>query len=109
MTINEYLQIRNYIHSERDGVRHRLHCKDGFSISVQASRFHYCMPRITNAAYYENVELGYPSSADATIIDYAEDSNYTDTVYGYVPVEIVDRLIAKHGGIDEQFLNGDLA
>lgn len=33
------------------------------------------------------------------ITDYAEDNTYTDTVYGYVPVEIVDKLIEKHGGI----------
>ena len=33
---------------------------------------------------------------------YAEDRERpTDTVYGYVPVEIVERVIEKHGGIKE--------
>lgn len=104
MTINEYLQKKNYIYSGIDGVRKRLRCKDGFSISVQASRYHYCTPRVTNAEHYETVELGYPSTDDATIFDYAESTNYTNTVYGYVPVHIVDILIEKHGGIDESFL-----
>lgn len=45
------------------------------------------------------MELGFPSAADDLITDYAEDNSYTDTVYGYVPVEIVDKLIEKHGGI----------
>lgn len=109
MTVNEYLQRKNYMYSEFEGIRGRLHCKDGFSISVQASRFHYCTPRVTNAAYYDTVELGYPSEVDTTITDYAEDTNYTDTVYGYVPVHIVDALIQKHGGIDESFLKEGLA
>ena len=56
-------------------------------------------PRIDNAEKYEEVELGYPSAADDLITDYAEGDTYTDTVYGYVPVEIVDKLIEKHGGI----------
>lgn len=96
MTINEFLQKTNYYGY---GVRPRVHCADGFSVSVQASQYHYCRPRIDSAETYEKVELGYPSAADDLITDYAEDVSYTDTVYGYVPVEIVDRLIKKHGGI----------
>ena len=44
--------------------------------------------------------LGYPSSEDELINEYAEDCmDYTKTVYGYVPIEIVEKLIEKHGGI----------
>ena len=96
MTINEFLQKTNYTGY---GHRPRVHCADGFSVSVQASQWHYCRPRTDNAEEYKAVELGYPSAADDLIIDYAEDNNYTDTVYGYVPVEIVEKLIEKHGGI----------
>lgn len=96
MTIDEFLQKTNYCGY---GHRPRVHCADGFSVSVQASQFHYCRPRIDNAGKYNAVELGYPSAADDLITDYAEDVTYTDTVYGYVPVEIVDKLIEKHGGI----------
>ena len=96
MTINEFLQETNYYGY---GIRPRVHCADGFSVSVQASQHHYCRPRIDSAEKYNAVELGYPSAADDLITDYAEDNSYTDTVYGYVPVEIVDRLIEKHGGI----------
>ena len=96
MTINEFLQKTNYYGFGR---RPRVHCADGFSVSVQASQFHYCRPRIDSAEKYNAVELGFPSAADDLIIDYAEDNSYTDTVYGYVPVEVVDKLIEKHGGI----------
>ena len=96
MTINEFLQKTNYCGFGR---RPRDHCADGFSVSVQASQYHYCRPRIDSAEKYEKVELGYPSAADELITDYAEDRTYTDTVYDYVPVEIVDKLIEKHGGI----------
>lgn len=79
--------------------RPRLLCNDGFSISVQASKFHYCRPRLDGAQDYEAVELGYPSDEDELINDYAEDDDYTNTVYGYVPIEVVEKLIEKHGGI----------
>ena len=85
----KYEQIRPYVL-----------CKDGFTISVQASEFHYCTPRINGAVKYETVELGFPNIEDSLIIDYAEESERpTDTVYGYVPVYIVNELVEKHGGI----------
>ena len=46
------------------------------------------------------MELGYPSEPDELIKEYAEDwDDLTDTVYGYVPIEVVDKLLEKHGGI----------
>ena len=83
-------------------VRPRIYCKDGFSISVQGgTEFHYCTPR-KHCTQYECVELGFPSAADPLIEDYAEDpSDPTGTVYGYVPIEVVESLVEKHGGIVE--------
>lgn len=76
----------------------RIECKDGFSLSVQASHGAYCQPR-TNLADWYQVEVGYPSEAPTAFIDYAEDSDRpTDTVYGYVPVELVVDEINLHGG-----------
>lgn len=67
---------------------------------MQASSFHYCRPRLDGVQNYESVELGFPSKEDELINDYAEDdSDYTHSVYGYVPIEIVEKLIEKHGGI----------
>lgn len=52
---------------------------------------------------YESVELGFPSEEDELINEYAEGDDYdyddyTNRVYGYVPVEVVEKLIEKHGG-----------
>lgn len=78
----------------------RIHCADGFHFSAQASSGHYCQPRTDDGYPYSCVELGYPSSADPMIAKYALDaSKPTDTVYLFVPVEVVVALIEAHGGI----------
>ena len=83
----------------------RITCKDGFNISVQGSSFNYATPREDNPPNgYTHVECGYPSSKPTTeaLLEYAEcfgDHGYTDTVYGYVPVEVVQAELDAHGGI----------
>jgi|LWDU01.1.fsa_nt_gi hypothetical protein len=79
----------------------RTHLKSGFNVSIQASERSYCEPR-NNTGPYTSVELGFPSAPDSLIIGYAEDSDDpTGTVYGWVPVGVVQALISKHGGIEE--------
>ncbi len=80
-------------------------CKDGFSMSVQASEHHYCSPRVNYPGVpYERVEVGYPSAHPGDeMIEYQESpgrNDPTDDVYPYVPVEIVERVIEAHGGIE---------
>ena len=78
-------------------------CADGFYVSVQASSRHYCEPR-SDAGPWTEFELGYPSEPDELITQYAESPDRpTDTVYGYVPVGVVEALIAKHGGADDHW------
>ena len=99
---NEYAKEACNIKYERDGFRvlNPIVCADGFSISVQASSRHYCQPRETGAYWYHLVECGYPSQAPEFILQYAEDSEQpTETVYGYVPVDLVNKLIDSHGGV----------
>ena len=69
-------------------------------MSVQCSSFHYCTPRIDNDIY-SSVEIGFPTEIESLLLKYAEDEkNPINTVYGYVPVNVVDSVIEKHGGID---------
>ncbi len=81
-------------------MRHKAKCADGFEVSIQASEFHYCAPRDNSGQYWE-VELGFPTMEPTEeIIPFAEDQNdLTGTVYGYVPIELVDALIESHGGL----------
>jgi hypothetical protein len=93
---------------------HRLVCHDGFSVSVQASRCHYSTPRENNEPRYFAFELGFPSEDMGVLInDYAEDKDEPlNTVYAYVPGELVQAVIDLHGGIkgrhfDEAVAGGD--
>ena len=86
-----------------------IHCADGFALSIQASDFHYCLPRQSffdpnsNENFYENYhafEIGYPNEEEELLLPYADDEeNPTDTVYPYVPKEIINLVVEKHGGV----------
>jgi hypothetical protein len=76
-------------------------CNDGFSISVQASANHYCEPR-GDGVHWRRVECGFPSVEEAALLGYAENpDDPTGTVYGYVPVRLVEKIIKRHGGVTE--------
>jgi len=100
MNINEYMQAHKKIVMIRNlEFRHqvpRIVCADGFNMSVQVSEAHYCTPRVNDAEWYTAMEIGYPSEAEPLIMEYAGDKD--ETVYGYVPVEVIDAVIDKHGG-----------
>lgn len=114
MNINEYLaatikgSVGNLFDTKIKSypvIRPCLICVDGFSMSVQASENHYCEPRENFLKHYDAVEIGYPSEEELLLLDYAEDPDeLTDTVYGYVPTELVDKVLEKHGGIDSDIM-----
>lgn len=91
--------INEILNKNKQTVRPKVICADGFRISIQASEYHYSTPRV-NAAIYTHVELGFPSGPPtAEIMEYAEDpEDPTGTVYGYVPIELVYELLKLHGG-----------
>ena len=77
----------------------RMVMADGFSVSVQATSAAYCCPR-ENDGPWTHFELGFPSAPDPLLTQYAEQPETpTETVYGYVPGDVVESLIASHGGI----------
>ena len=78
----------------------RVHCKDGFSMSVQANEGAYSNPRTNTAEVYTEVEVGYPNRMEPLLEQYCEDpSRPCDTVYSYVPATVVSLIITKHGGL----------
>jgi hypothetical protein len=105
------VDLNDYLMSQRDEndpmvrddysspLAKRIQCEDGFSLSVQASHGAYCKPR-TNIGPWLMVEVGFPSDVPTEIMNYAEQPDMpTETVYGYVPIELVEELIAAHGGM----------
>ena len=83
-------------------IRPRIRCYDGFEFSAQASSGHSCTPRQNlKSCDYEEIELGYPNRVDETILEYAVDKgNPTETIYPYVPIDVVNKLIILHGGLE---------
>lgn len=104
MNINEYLMGSRNINDDdvmndlSFPIAARIKCMDGFSLSVQASHGAYCQPRHNVGPWYQ-VEVGFPSSKPELIMGYCDSPDEpTQTVYGYVPIELVEELIMMHGG-----------
>ncbi len=101
MNIQQF--IKQTFKNEINGycIRPTIVCNDGFTMSVQGSSGHYCNPRNTSD-YYISMEIGYPSAEEDLIWEYAENKQkLTETVYGWVPLDVIDAVIIKHGGINE--------
>ena len=81
----------------------RVTCADGFSMSIQAGEYLYSTPRMNLlSGNYAAVEVGFPSAREEALMPFAEDADTpTRTVYRYVPVEIVEAIIAAHGGLSK--------
>ena len=79
----------------------RINCKDGFHVSVQAGNGIYSDPRLDGQSQYAEVELGFPSEQIPELSEYAEKEDHKETVFGYVPIDLVVDLINKHGGEEE--------
>ncbi len=80
----------------------RITCKDGESLSVQASEYHYCKPRENRGPYF-CVEVGFPSVEPPEKWKEYFDGDWdsqgrTAGVYGYVPIDLVVDFINAHGG-----------
>lgn len=86
-------------------------CEDGFSMSVQGHHGAYSYPRDDFADRYDQVEI-YMVSAPDQILNEQEDARNQylgfdktetragmDNPMGYVPVEVVERVISAHGGL----------
>lgn len=105
----------------------KIVCEDGFSVSVIAGGGTYCSPRVSFCACahlpdddwddrirlrneqshlypgpYSAVEVGFPSERPEPWEDWQpycdEPDRPTETIYSYVPVQLVRALIATHGG-----------
>ena len=76
----------------------RIHCGSGLSLSVQASPIHYCTPRDSHGPW-RKVEVGFPSRTLRTLLYWRDRDS---EVYVYVPVDKVNKIIARNGGIKQE-------
>ena len=74
----------------------RVECVDGFTMSVQASKFHYCTSR-SDIGPYTTVEVHHCGS----IPEWEEFSDNGNGPYAYLPIDLVVAKIELHGGFKE--------
>lgn len=104
-TVAEYLLQHRPAHVDGDyngfWRAPRITCADGFSLSVQVHAGAYCAPRDGYGPDWFEAEIGFPSERPTdAVMAYAENAEKpTDTVYGYVPMELIEELVQLHGGI----------
>jgi|2_EtaG_2_1085320.scaffolds.fasta_scaffold05185_8 hypothetical protein len=109
MNVNQFLKkyrkVKQIVPGMTSSYTPHLVCNDGFTMSIQAGQSLYSTPR-DDAKRYKAVEIGYPSEEELMIKSFAEDQdNLCSTVYGFVPIKIVDQIIEKHGGVDEESID----
>lgn len=100
--VQDFLKKTYRIMNEEQVHRPHIYCKDGFHLSVQAGSPWYCQPRkALESGEYEAVEVGGLSEKEDLLLPYAEESRKPKaTVYAFVPVSVVEEVIAKHGGVN---------
>lgn len=106
---DESIQVRTMLPTlfgnyEDNGFRvyKKLHFNNDVSISIQASYGHYCSPRKTlDITQYNQLELAIFKDGQFVSVDQVLDNSllvsqleecYEGTVYGYVPVEVIENL-----------------
>ena len=102
MKIEQYIKkYKGTLKNQPDWCTPLVKCKDGFEMSVQESDIHY--------SGYGSVEVGFPSAKEVLLMPYAEQPEKPmKTVYGWVPVEVIDKVLKKHGGANVPFKTNPL-
>jgi len=98
LTVEELVTHVTQNHEERyNPTAPVFKCDDGYVVSIQAGQWAYSIPRRDSEDSYESYELGFPNRSDELLDEYAENiDDLTETVYGYVPADVVLALINKH-------------
>lgn len=81
-----------------------LVCKDGSTMSVQASEYHMSIPKFS----FCGSEINNYGAVEVYTKIYDDDLSYylvSEHTYGRVPCEILDIVIKRHGGIDIKAVN----
>lgn len=96
-----WLAVQSYkrVHEEKGhNIRfEEMELCDGTSLSVQASELHMCNPRETlDTGSYLSVEV----YTHGKLVDGLHWREVSPSTFGYVPLELLQEVITKHGGIE---------
>lgn len=103
LTVAQWITATNGFHL-KDEAREIARLGDGGWLSIQASRYHRCEPRLDNAPRYRTVEIGSRGVIEgapeaAAMLAAFRRQQGVALVYAEVPVEIADVYVASRGGI----------
>lgn len=74
-------------------------CADGFEMSVQGHFGAYSSPRGDFEPHYLSVEVSTAPRAEPLFESHGGHTYDGFSIYGYVPVELVAKVIERHGGL----------
>lgn len=99
---NEFLR-EHYIPNKHGKYvpRPRAKCADGYSVSIQAGSGAgvRCWPN-EDTDKFTHVALDMPSCVDEELLPYRYDLDDPEEIfYFFVPIEVMDKVLEKHGGI----------
>ena len=77
----------------------RMVCRDGLRLSVQGHVGAYSRPRDDFADCYTAVEIMGPPNADDLFVPYFSTEVDDEVIWAWVPVDVVAKVIEKHGGL----------
>ena len=78
--------------TNRPAIRGLIKCKDGFTMSVQASSDHACTPR-DNTGPYAAVEIGYPSELEPLLMPFRDAPQLYTSIE---PTLFVNVCVSRH-------------
>lgn len=91
---------RRYTGKSGSNIFPEMVCADGFKMSVQGHFGGYSTPRDDFADRgYVAVEVMTAPNAEPLLDERGGETNDDWSLYGYVPVSIIERVIEKHGGL----------
>lgn len=97
--VQQYIDVRQVIpYTDRFGCMPVIRLKDGICLSVQCADGTYALEE---HGQFTAMEVGFPTARIEELMEYADDPDKpTKTIYPFVPVDVINGIINKHGGID---------
>lgn len=110
MTVQEFIQQTNSSLTWENTNRPFVKCGDGLVVSIQASYYHYCIPKglpYSVEPEYENLEVGFQDHRKVPEWDEKyerqdwgnPDPAAINCLYGFVSIQDLDEFLKNHGGI----------
>lgn len=91
---------RDYNGTEREKrIFPAMVCADGFEMSVQGHWGGYCEPRGDFEPQYRSVEVSTAPQAEQLLVAHGGTDYDEFSIYGYVPIELIEKIVVKHGGL----------